>query len=79
MNRISWPWQTRPRKSASFFLNDSRKLIHKTLGILLNKKCYLEISRMEKSSELRSINSSVAQRADLFDTYSIGLAFPVEL
>lgn len=40
---------------------------------------YIEISRMEKYSELKSINSAVAKQADLIDTYSIGLAFPVEL
>lgn len=50
-----------------------------SLGILLNQKAYLEISRAEKYSELGSTNSSVASRADLYDTYSIGLTYPIEL
>lgn len=50
-----------------------------SLGVLLNKKAYLEISRSEKYSELATSNASVANRADLYDTYSIGLSYPIEL
>lgn len=50
-----------------------------SFGVLLNQKAYLEISRAEKYSELASTNVSVASRADLYDTYSIGVTYPIEL
>jgi hypothetical protein len=49
-------------------------------GVLLNKKAYVELSRSERDAE--QVNNALTgyhNRAEVYDTYSLGLSFPIEL
>ena len=78
--RISYAHSLSGKVSASDGVN--RDVVHSfklSLGILLNQKAYLEVSRVEKNSELVNNNPSDFQNVSLYNTYSITLAYPIEL
>lgn len=50
-------------------------------GFFLNKKVFINVSYIEITTEIENnmINDTRAHRADLYDTYMIGVSFPISV